>query len=244
MHDPDPAGADPCRCEDAGMAARVHSAAAAAQPAGVGRIVLRDQVKTILLERILSGDYAPGDRLVETRIAQELGTSQAPVREALRELELLRFLESAPFRGTWVREVSDAELIEVFPIRAALEEVAAREAAKRLDGDVAALEAEIDAMAKAEDVVAQAEHDTRFHELIVQASGNTRLFEMWSSLQVEARTTITAVATGLAPAEAAELHRPILEALRSRNAKQAGKAIRSHVEMFGKRLVRERAHHG
>jgi DNA-binding GntR family transcriptional regulator len=244
MHDPDPGGADPCRCEDAGMAARDHSAAAAAQPAGVGRIVLRDQVKTILLERILSGDYAPGDRLVETRIAQELGTSQAPVREALRELELLRFLESAPFRGTWVREVSDAELIEVFPIRAALEEVAAREAAKRLDGDVAALEAEIDAMAKAEDVVAQAEHDTRFHELIVQASGNTRLFEMWSSLQVEARTTITAVATGLAPAEAAELHRPILEALRSRNAKQAGKAIRSHVEMFGKRLVRERAHHG
>jgi len=226
------------------MAARDHSAAAAAQPAGVGRIVLRDQVKTILLERILSGDYAPGDRLVETRIAQELGTSQAPVREALRELELLRFLESAPFRGTWVREVSDAELIEVFPIRAALEEVAAREAAKRLDGDVAALEAEIDAMAKAEDVVAQAEHDTRFHELIVQASGNTRLFEVWSSLQVEARTTITAVATGLAPAEAAELHRPILEALRSRNAKQAGKAIRSHVEMFGKRLVRERAHHG
>ena len=93
----------------------------AAQPAGVGRIVLRDQVKAILLERILSGDYVPGDRLVETRIAQELGTSQAPVREALRELELLRFLESAPFRGTWVREVSDAELIEVFPIRAALE---------------------------------------------------------------------------------------------------------------------------
>jgi DNA-binding GntR family transcriptional regulator len=223
------------------MAAREHSAAAA-QPAGVGRIVLRDQVKTILLERILSGDYAPGDRLVETRIAQELGTSQAPVREALRELELLRFLESAPFRGTWVREVSDAELIEVFPIRAALEEVAAREAAKRLDGDVAALEAEIDAMAKAEDVVAQAEHDARFHQLIVEASGNTRLFEMWSSLQVEARTTITAVATGLAPAEAAELHRPILEALRGRNAKQAGKAIRSHVEMFGKRLVKERAH--
>ena len=223
------------------MAARGRNAAPA-QPPGVGRIVLRDQVKTVLLERILSGEYAPGDRLVETRIAQELGTSQAPVREALRELELLRFLESAPFRGTWVREVSDAELIEVFPIRAALEEVAARAAAKRLDGDVAALEAEIDAMAKAEDVVTQAEHDTRFHQLIVEASGNTRLFEMWSSLQVEARTTITAVATGLTPAEAAALHRPILEALRSRNAKQAGKAIRSHVEMFGKRLVKERGH--
>ena len=215
----------------------------AAQPAGVGRIVLRDQVKAILLERILSGDYVPGDRLVETRIAQELGTSQAPVREALRELELLRFLESAPFRGTWVREVSDAELIEVFPIRAALEEVAAREAARRLDGDVAALEAEIDAMAGAKDLLTQVEHDTKFHQLIVEASGNARLVEMWSTLQVEARTTITAVATGLSPAEVAELHRPILEALRHRNAKQAGKAIRSHVEMFGKRLIKERGHH-
>ena len=215
----------------------------AAQPAGVGRIVLRDQVKAILLERILSGDYVPGDRLVETRIAQELGTSQAPVREALRELELLRFLESAPFRGTWVREVSDAELIEVFPIRAALEDVAAREAARRLDGDVAALEAEIDAMAGAKDLLTQVEHDTRFHQLIVEASGNARLVEMWSTLQVEARTTITAVATGLSPAEVAELHRPILEALRRKNAKQAGKAIRSHVEMFGKRLIEERGHH-
>jgi DNA-binding GntR family transcriptional regulator len=218
------------------MAARDRSAV-------VGRIVLRDQVKTILLERILSGDYAPGDRLVETRIAQELGTSQAPVREALRELELLRFLESAPFRGTWVREVSNAELIEVFPIRAALEEVAAREAARRLDGDVTALEAEIEAMANAPDLLTQVEHDTRFHELIVEASGNQRLIEIWSTLQVEARTTITALATGLSPAEAAELHRPILEALRRRNPKQAGKAIRSHVEMFGKRLVKERGHH-
>jgi DNA-binding GntR family transcriptional regulator len=217
--------------------------AASDRSAVVGRIVLRDQVKTILLERILSGDYAPGDRLVETRIAQELGTSQAPVREALRELELLRFLESAPFRGTWVREVSDAELIEVFPIRAALEEVAAREAARRLDGDVTALEAEVEAMANAPDVLTQVEHDTRFHQLIVEASGNQRLIEIWSTLQVEARTTITALATGLTAAEAADLHRPILEALRRRNPKQAEKAIRSHVEMFGKRLVKERGHH-
>jgi DNA-binding GntR family transcriptional regulator len=94
--------------------------------------VLRQQVKELLLERILSHHYAPGDRLVETRIAQELGVSQAPVREALRELETLRFVESAPFKGAWVREVSDRELAEIYPIRAALEDVAARAAAERL----------------------------------------------------------------------------------------------------------------
>ena len=211
---------------------------------GVGRTVLRDQVKTLLLERILSGVYAPGDRLVETRIAQELGTSQAPVREALRELELLRFVESASFRGTWVREVSDDELIEVFPIRAALEEVAAREAAKRLNGEVGDLEAEIEGMANARDVREQVEHDVRFHRLIVEASGNSRLVEIWDSLQVDARTTITALGTGVSPAEAAALHRPIVEALRRKNAKAAGREIRSHVETFGTRLLEQRGHRG
>src|SRR5438876_8572640 len=104
----------------------------------VARTVLREQVKEVLLERILRGEYGPGERLVETRIAQELGTSQAPVREALRDLESLRFVESEPFRGARVRAISDEELIEVYPVRAAIEEVAAREAAIRLDGGVSA----------------------------------------------------------------------------------------------------------
>src|SRR3954464_8717306 len=117
---------------------------AAGQPTPiVGGPVPREQVKRLLLERILAHQYAPGDRLVETRIAQELGVSQAPVREALRELETLRFVESAPFKGAWVREVSDAELAEIYPIRAALEDVAARAAAERLAGKVAPLEREI-----------------------------------------------------------------------------------------------------
>ncbi|MGH3034284.1 MAG: GntR family transcriptional regulator, partial [Gaiellaceae bacterium] len=94
----------------------------------LSRTVLREQVKEVLLARILDGTYAPGDRLVETRIAQELGTSQAPVREALRELELLRFVESKPYVGARVRELSEEELAEIYPVRAAIEEVAAREA--------------------------------------------------------------------------------------------------------------------
>src|SRR5919198_819337 len=117
--------------------------------ASVTRVVLREQVKELILERILNGTYAPGERLVETRIASELGTSQAPVREALRDLELLRFVESEPFRGARVREVSEDELIEIYPVRAAIEEVAAREAAVRLDGRVEELEAELDAMRSA-----------------------------------------------------------------------------------------------
>src|SRR4249920_688660 len=112
----------------------------------VARTVLREQIKDVLLQRIASGELQPGERLVETRIAQELGTSQAPVREALRDLELLRMVESEPFRGARVRGFGDDELIEVYPVRAVLEDLAAKEAAKLLDGDVAVLEHEVEEM--------------------------------------------------------------------------------------------------
>jgi DNA-binding GntR family transcriptional regulator len=206
----------------------------------VSRTVLREQVRELLLQRILSHEYAPGERLVETRIAQELGISQAPVREALRELESLRLVESAPFKGAWVREVSDAELAEMYPIRAALEDVAARAAAVRLGGDVAALEREIAAMERAAGVREQVEHDARFHRLIVEASGNTRLAELWDGLQVEARTMITALRTGLDPVEIARRHAPIVEALRRADADAAGREARRHVEEFGRMFVESR----
>jgi len=202
----------------------------------VSRVVLREQVKELILERILSGEYQPGERLVETRIAQELGTSQAPVREALRDLELLRFVESAPFRGARVREISRDELIEIYPVRAALEEVAAREAATRLDGVVAELEAEIDAMhaaADAGDLHAEVQHDVAFHRKIVEASGNRVLLETWLTLGIEARTAITALRTGLDRHEIAECHRPILDALRARDPDAAAAAIRHHLEHYG-----------
>jgi len=202
-------------------------------------VVLREQVKELILERILDGTYEPGERLVETRIAAELGTSQAPVREALRDLEILRFVESEPFRGSRVREISEEELIEIYPVRAAIEEVAAREAATRLDGDVDALEAELDAMHRAadeNDLHAQVEHDVAFHRLIVEASGNAILLETWLSLGIGPRTIVTALRTGLDGHEIAERHRPVLEALRAHDPGAAGTALRRHFEQYGELL--------
>ena len=204
----------------------------------VTRVVLREQVKELILERILDGTYEPGERLVETRIAAELGTSQAPVREALRDLELLRFVESEPFRGSRVRELSEEELIEIYPVRAAIEEVAAREAATRLDGDVDALEAELDAMHRAadeNDLHAQVEHDVAFHRLIVEASGNEILLETGSR-------------SGSARARSSLRSAPASTVTRSRSAtagaggpagadpEAAGTALRRHVEQYGELL--------
>jgi DNA-binding GntR family transcriptional regulator len=86
------------------------------------RTVLREQIRELLLERILKGELQPGDRIVELQIAQELGTSQAPVREALRELQSLGFVEHEPYRGTRVRRIIEEELAEIYPVRAALKE--------------------------------------------------------------------------------------------------------------------------
>ena len=209
----------------------------------ISRTVLREQVKEALLHRIVSGELKPGERLVETRIANELGTSQAPVREALRDLELLRLVESEPFRGARVRGFGEEELIEVYPVRAVLEELAAKEATKRLEGDVHALEAEVDAMraaAKRNDLGALVRHDIAFHRLIVEAAGNPILEQCWKSLGVEGRITISLYGTYVGPEEAAELHVPILEAIRSGKPGAAGRAARKHVEQFA-RIARNRA---
>jgi DNA-binding GntR family transcriptional regulator len=201
----------------------------------VARTVLREQVKDVLLERILEGEYKPGDRLVETRIAHELGTSQAPVREALRELAALRFVETEPFRGARVRTVSQVELAEAYPVRAALEELAASEAAGRMDGDVEELESELEAMREAAwdgDLRRQVAHDVAFHRAIVAAAGNRILLEVWSSLHIEARTTVTLVKTHIDPELLAELHVPILEAIRSGDRAVAAAATRRHFDGF------------
>ena len=140
------------------------------------------------------------------------------MREALRDLELLRLVESEPFRGSRVRVFGEEEMIEVYPVRASLEELAARLAAERLEGDVSALEEEFEAMREAvrrDDTNALAQHDIAFHRLIVEASGNSVLEQCWKSLGVESRITISLYGTYMDPEQAAERHVKLLDAIRS-----------------------------
>jgi DNA-binding GntR family transcriptional regulator len=205
--------------------------------ATISRTVLREQVKDVLLQRIASGELKPGERLVETRIAQELGTSQAPVREALRDLQLMRLVESEPFRGSRVRVVDEEEVMEVFPVRAALEELAARLAAERLDGDVSALVVELEAMkaaVRADDTNALAQHDIAFHRLVVEAAGNSVLEQSWMSLGVESRITISLYGVYMEPTQAAERHVKLIDAIRARNPTAAAREARKHVEVSAK----------
>ncbi len=207
---------------------------------GLNRVVLREQVKEVLLARILDGVYAPGDRLVEIQLAGELGVSQAPVREALRELETLRFVFSEPFKGTRVRGVSREEVVEIYPVRAALEGLAARLAAVGLRGEVDPLRDLFEAMlraAEAGDLREQVALDVAFHRRIVEAAGNRTLLETWASLRIEARTLITFLKADIDLLELAETHRPVLEALADRDPDRAETSLRRHVESFGELIL-------
>lgn len=203
----------------------------------LARPVLREQLRERLLARILEGEFAPGERIVESRVMKEYGVSQAPVREALRDLEAMRFVESFPHRGVRVRLISERELAEMYPVRAALEEVAGRTAAPLVtDPVLTALEDEIDAMraaTRADDVHAVLVHDARFHEIVFETAGNGLLLDVWRSLHAEIRALVTYTRVHVGLDEIVESHVPILSALRQRDPALAGKEMRHHIEHFG-----------
>jgi DNA-binding GntR family transcriptional regulator len=154
------------------------------------RTGLGDQIRQVLIEGITAGRWQPGERIVERRIAADLGVSQAPVREALRQLEAMRLIETMPNRGARVREFTEEDFKEFFPVRAGLEETAANLALPHLAGHVERLETHIERLAGATgpDVM---RHSIAFHREIVEASGNRLLRSVWESLGIEVWTTLS-----------------------------------------------------
>ena len=196
---------------------------------------LREQVRDHLLRDILHGKYQPGDRLLELKIAAELGTSQAPVREALRELEALGFVVSRRNRGTVVGDVWKRGLREIYAVRGGLEELATRLATPLFAGDISALQAEVDAMhdaARRNDIDALVEHSYRFHRAILEHSGNLLLLNVWQGLQIEARTAITMMTPGLDLQEIARSHHPIVDAIATGDIELACQVTREHQQFF------------
>ena len=199
----------------------------------ISRPMLRDQVKDVVLERIARGQYRPGERLVETAIARELGVSQAPVREALRDLDQLGLVVYEPNRGCSVRRVSPAELRDAFPVRAALEALASRLAAPKItEAELARLEALLEEMivaARAADPLAQAHANARFHATIVEVAANATLERQWSLLEPFARTYLTSVQANADLEQLAERHRPIVAALRAGDGDVAARVMHDHL---------------
>jgi DNA-binding GntR family transcriptional regulator len=208
----------------------------------LSRSVLADQVKDLLLEGILNGRYPPDSRIVETQVARELGTSQAPVREALRGLEALGVVEITPFRGARVRRPSRREIIEAYAVRSTLEALGSRLAVPRMtDADLAELAGHLEAMqiaAREDDGHGVAEADARFHGRIIELAENGTLEKVWRSLEPFSRTYITLVIPGADPQWSADLHAPILAALERREPDAVVDALQRHFDEVSDNMAR------
>ncbi len=202
---------------------------------GLQRESMGDRIKKVLIERILDGTYQSGDRLVELAIAAEMNTSQAPVREALRELEAMRLVECEPYRGTRVRQVSTRELRESYQVRAVLEEMAAQLAAPKFQEHPEPLQAALTAIhvaAESENLQQLAHDNGAFHRLIVETSGNSVLLRVWDSLDIEVWTRINLTRlsqTTFNLKELIEEHQLIVDALVKGDGQTAGLLLRQHL---------------
>ena len=203
---------------------------------------LREQIKDLILQRIVEGSYPQGSRLIETRIAQELGVSQGPVREALRDLEQLGCVVHEPYRGCSVRAFSARDLLDAFPVRAALEALAARLAAERISSaELAELDALLERMraaARAGDAHEQSQANASFHATIVRAAGNATLERQWGLLEPFSRTYLTVSQPGTDLVALSERHVPVVEALRGRDHIAAADAMHDHL-MGAAELLRD-----
>lgn len=195
-----------------------------------GGATLRDQVADRLRSQIGAGALAPGARLVERELAQELGVSRVPVREALRRLESEGLVTVQPRRGVVVRSLTPGDLEDLFDVRLALEAQAARLAALRADADqVAALDQIVSQSRRAMregDRAALAVANTAFHDAVVEAAHNPLLSSMLEPLQGRLRWLFQ---QNDDPSLLCREHEQILDAIAARRVDDAGRLAIAHV---------------
>ncbi|MEV4172776.1 GntR family transcriptional regulator [Nonomuraea sp. NPDC049709] len=195
------------------------------------RPTLSRQIRDGLLQRIVAGELGEGDRLIETKIAAEFGTSQAPVREALRQLEGLGLIEGQPRHGSRVLPFAEQTIREAYILRAALEETATRLAmlAGTLPFDrLGEAVEEMYRRARDNDVPGIGLASARFHRHVVQAGGNGLLTRAWEALQIEARTAIALMVTRPELERVADEHRELLDVMRAGDVETACRHARDH----------------
>ncbi len=196
---------------------------------------LRELVLDAIREAIINGNLKPRERLMEIQLAEELGVSRTPIREALRKLELEGFIVMIPRKGAYVADISFKDIADVYEIRAALEGLAAALAAERItDEELEEMERFLVGKAEAianNDMEKLVDVDTRFHEIIYQASRNERLSTIINNLREQIqRCRITSLSVPGRMKESLQEHRAIVEAIQSRDIQLARQVAQDHIE--------------
>lgn len=204
------------------------------------RMSLADQVRDRLLDAILHGEIGTGEAIKEARIAQQLGISRGPLREALNQLEGRHLVERIPGIGVRVASLSDEDLIHLFEIRAVLEGLACRRAAQNLtDEEIDGLEAVVERhlnQGPPQDPARAGPYysDDDFHLAIVRASKSPRLIKLLTEdyyyilqlYRIQARRR----RGGARSHQAWYEHKEVVDALRARDEDRAEAAMRAHIE--------------
>lgn len=203
---------------------------------------LRERVLEVLREAIISGEFKPGQPLVEMDIAAQMGISRAPLREALQILSHDGLVETVPYRGTIVRTLTRADIEELYSLRSVLETFAVRRVIERGDSaGVPRLQACFDEMltaALARDLKQINLLDRRFHDTLIELSGHALLATTWNTVSQRVRQVmalrnsqnrdITRIAYN---------HLPIIEAIAARDEATAVRLLQDHISSAGDLLA-------
>ena len=196
---------------------------------------LRDVVFQTLRQAILSGKLQPGERLMEIHLANQLGVSRTPVREAIRKLELEGLVMTIPRRGAVVADITKSDLEDVLEVRSALEELAVTKAcltitAEQLEQLREAAELFVTCTRK-NDLIASAQADAAFHEIISKATGNRRLIQILNNLREQIyRYRLENLKDKSSYPDLIRQHQMICDALEERSVEKACTAVRLHIE--------------
>jgi DNA-binding GntR family transcriptional regulator len=205
---------------------------------------LREQVYKRLKASVLNGTLSPNKRLIEEKLAEEMGTSRTPVREAIQKLEKEGLIHKLPRGGFAVSVVTDADIEEVFGIRSILEGYAGYLATSRAaDEDIQALE---ETVTKQEKFLAEKNLEevirlnTEFHEILYGAAKSTKLLSLISDLRdyIYRYRLIILRYEGMASISIGD-HKEMIELMRARNTKQVEKLVRKHI-LRGMDLIKKK----
>ncbi len=196
---------------------------------------LRDVVFNTLRQAILKGELEPGERLMEIQLSERLGVSRTPIREAIRKLELEGLVLMIPRKGAEVAKISETSLREVLEVRRSLEELAAELACQRIgDRELLDLEEAEEAFAEAiinGEPMEIAESDEHYHDLIYQATGNSRLVQILNNLREQMyRYRLEYIKDEDKRQILVVEHEHILQALKNHDIQDAKSAVRGHID--------------
>lgn len=208
---------------------------------------LRDVVFNTLRQAILKGELKPGERLMEIQLAERLGVSRTPIREAIRKLELEGLVLMIPRKGAEVANISETSLREVLEVRRSLEELAIELACNRISGEtILELERAEEAFAEAiqkGDPMDIAESDERYHDVIYQATENSRLVQILNNLREQMyRYRVEYLKNDSVYPRLIEEHKEIFEGLKRGDKQMVVEIVSHHVEnqeLMVKNIIQE-----